>query len=78
MNDRRWTNIKRKFHTHLVAEKGLAALTVRNYMTDLDSLQEFMKIRKFNRFEDLDRYELRGYLSWLVDIGFAKSSIVRT
>ena len=77
MNDRRWTNIKRKFHTHLVAEKGLAALTVRNYMTDLDSLQEFMKIRKFNRFEDLDRYELRGYLSWLVDIGFAKSSIVR-
>mgnify|MGYP001192112690 CR=1 FL=1 len=77
MNDSKWTNIKRKFHTHLVVEKGLASLTVRNYMTDLDSLQEFMKIRSFSKFEDLDRYELRGYLSWLVNIGFAKSSIVR-
>ncbi len=77
MNDSKWTNIKIKFNTHLVLEKGLASLTVRNYMTDLDSLQEFMKIRSFSKFEDLDRYELRGYLSWLVNIGFAKSSIVR-
>jgi len=66
-----------RFKTHLAAEKGLAALTVRNYMTDVAPLSEYMKVRKLPDLRALDRYALRAYLAWLVELGYVKSSIVR-
>ena len=66
-----------RFKTHLAAEKGLASLTVRNYITDVAPLSEYMKVRKLPDLRALDRYALRAYLAWLVELGYVKSSIVR-
>ena len=65
------------FETHLAAEKGLAALTVRNYKTDLQPLYEYVRSRGLSGVEALDRRSLRGYLAWLVELGYVKASVVR-
>jgi site-specific recombinase XerD len=77
MDDREWRALLWRFKTHLAAEKGLAALTVRNYLTDVAPLSEYMKVQKILDLRALDRYALRGYLAWLVELGYVKSSIVR-
>jgi site-specific recombinase XerD len=77
MDDREWRALIARFETHLVAEKALAALTVRNYKTDLEPLFEFMRLRSVPGVSALDRYVLRAYLAWLVELGYVKSSIVR-
>ena len=77
MDDGEWRELLGRYENHLSAEKGLAALTVRNYTTDLQPLYEYIKIQKIPSLKVLDRYALRGYLAWLVQLGYAKSSIVR-
>ena len=77
MNDHEWSALLGRFETHLAAEKGLAALTVRNYKTDLGPLHEYMRLRKVPGLKLLDRYSLRGYLAWLIELGYARSSVVR-
>ena len=72
-----WQDLKARFENHLSAEKNLAALTIRNYSTDLRPLTEFMEERSIDHHRELDRNMLRAYLAWLVDAGYAKSSIVR-
>ena len=72
-----WRHLMARFETHLTAEKDLAALTVRNYKTDLAPLFEYMQKRRVVSLKALDRYSLRGYLAWLVELGYARSSIVR-
>lgn len=72
-----WRELIGKFETHLTAEKGLAALTVRNYKTDLQPLFEYMRTQELDDLRLLDRYRVRGYLAWLVELGYVKASIVR-
>ena len=66
-----------RFTTHLEAEKGLAPLTVRNYRTDLKPLFDYMDGRGISDLQALDRYTLRAYLAWLVELGYERSSVVR-
>ena len=77
MDEREWASAIEKFSTHLNAERGLAALTVRNYITDLTALAEYMRTKRIPRLGDLDRLALRSYLAWLVQLGYARSSVVR-
>ena len=77
MDENDWRSMLGRFETHLSAEKGLAALTVRNYKTDLAPLFDYMRLRKVTGLEALDRYALRGYLAWLVELGYVRSSVVR-
>ena len=77
MDEREWASAIGKFSTHLNAERGLAALTVRNYITDLTALAEYMRTKRIPRLGDLDRLALRSYLAWLVQLGYARSSVVR-
>ncbi len=77
MQEKDWLSLMGRFETHLTAEKSLAALTVRNYRTDLAPLFDFMKLRSLASLASLDRYALRGYLAWLAELGYARSSIVR-
>lgn len=72
-----WQELIGKFKTHLTAEKGLAELTVRNYKTDLQPLFEYMQTQDIDDLRSLDRYRVRGYLAWLVELGYVKASIVR-
>ena len=72
-----WRTLVGRFEDHLKAEKGLAPLTIRNYKTDLNPLYEFLQIRRIAHLQTLDRYALRDYLAWLLELGYCKSSIVR-
>ena len=72
-----WASLLDRFKTHLEAEKGLAELTVRNYRTDLKPLFNYMQERGLGDLKVLDRYALRGYLAWLVELGYERSSVVR-
>ena len=77
MEENAWRSLLIRFETHLAAEKGLAPLTVRNYKTDLQPLFDFMRARGFGSLDALDRYALRAYLAWLVELGYVRSSVVR-
>jgi site-specific recombinase XerD len=77
MNETEWRELSRRFSVHLAAEKGLAKLTVRNYKADLQPLYEFMQLRGLDGLKALDRYTLRAYLAWLVELGYSRSSVVR-
>ena len=77
MTEHEWAELQRRFETHLTAEKGLAALTVRNYLTDVRPLFDYIQSREITGLKELDRLVLRGYLAWLVELGYVKSSVVR-
>ena len=72
-----WRDTMSGFRDHLVAERGLAALTIRNYLSDLESLRDYMADHHVDSFAGLDRRSVRGYLSWLHDLGYVRTSIAR-
>ena len=72
-----WQELTSRFRDHLVAERGLAPLTVRNYLSDIEPLREFMSEREIESFADLDRRRVRAYLAWLQQIGYVRTSISR-
>lgn len=77
MDPKEWNTLLGRFANHLSAERGLAALTVRNYSTDLGPLFEYMREMDAEGLKSLDREFLRSYLGRLVKLGYARSSIVR-
>ena len=72
-----WRDLTSRFRDHLVAERGLAPLTVRNYLSDIEPLREFMSEREIESFADLDRRRVRAYLAWLQQIGYVRTSVSR-
>ena len=77
MEEREWRSLIARFDEHLKAERGLAALTVRNYKTDLEPLFDYMRHREIPSLKALNRTTLRGYLAWLGQLGYVRPSIAR-
>ena len=77
MESATWREVMSRFRDHLVAERDLAPLTVRNYLTDLEPLRDYMADREMKGFTDLSRRTVRGYLSWLHELGYVRTSIAR-
>lgn len=77
MEAQAWREMMSAFRDHLVAERGLAPLTIRNYLSDLESLRDYMNKHEVGSFADLDRRTVRGYLSWLHELGYVRPSIAR-
>ena len=77
MNQHEWRSLISRFEEHLKAERGLAALTIRNYRTDLEPLFDYMQRRQVQGLKALDRTALRGYLAWLTELGYVRSSVAR-
>ena len=77
MEQRAWRDLVGRFEEHLKAERGLAALTIRNHKTDLEPLYEYMGLRGISDLKALDRTSLRGYLAWLASLGYVRPSIAR-
>ena len=77
MDAAEWQDLTGRFRDHLVAERGLAPLTVRNYLSDIAPLHDFMSEREIESFADLDRRRVRAYLAWLQEIGYVRSSVSR-
>ena len=66
-----------RFEEHLTVEKALAPLTVRNYRTDVQPLYDYMARSGVSGLAELDRTTLRGYLAWLIDLGYVRASVAR-
>ena len=77
MEEKKWRDLMGEFKRHLVANRGLAPLTVRNYMTDLEPLYEYLKKVGTSSLENVDHLFLRGYLAWLIRLGYERSSVAR-
>ena len=71
------TALLKTFEQHLIADKNLGPLTIRNYLSDISNLFEYLNINEITNLSQLDRYFLRSYLSWLRDLGFVQASIAR-
>ena len=66
-----------KYEEHLKVERSLAALTIRNYKTDLEPLYDYIKLKNVPDLKALDKAALRGYLAWLIELGYVRASVVR-
>lgn len=77
METKAWRETMSDFRDHLVAERGLAPLTIRNYLSDLEPLRDYMQKHEIGSFPELDRRAVRGYLSWLHELGYVRPSIAR-
>ena len=77
MNERGWKTLMDRFEEHLAVEKSLAPLTVRNYLTDVRPLYDYMARSDIQELSRLDRASLRGYLAWLIELGYVRASVAR-
>ncbi len=77
MDEKAWDEMAGRFEEHLRVEKALAPLTVRNYLTDVRPLHDYMARSAIAGPADLDRAALRGYLAWLIDLGYVRASVAR-
>ena len=75
-----------KYINYLEAERGASPYTVRNYTNDLlgnyargteRGFFQFLRQKKINSLEEVDKHVLRDYISWLMDQGVVKPSIAR-
>jgi integrase/recombinase XerC len=69
-----------EFLHHLALEKNASAHTVKSYREDLTQAVEYFRQRQGGtapRLEQLSTRLLRGYLAWLHEQGYAKSTIAR-
>jgi len=66
-----------KYRNYLEAERNASPYTVRNYTTDLSGFFNFLKTKEISLLEEVDRYVLRDYLSYLMEQGIVKASIAR-
>lgn len=72
-----WDRWLREFESYLRGGRQLAPLTVRNYINDLVPYGEFLRLKSADSFDRADRWFLRGYLAWLIEIGYVKASVTR-
>ncbi len=77
MNRQTWDGLIDEFEAHLRAERSLAELTIRNYLTDLQPLHDYMTQRRLTSLDQIDRTSVRGYLAWLTELGYVRRSIAR-
>ena len=72
-----WHTKISNFESYLRGERGLSDLTIRNYLSDLAPLQKFMSANQILQFQDLNKNNLREYLSWLLKHGYVRASVAR-
>ncbi|MBI4220867.1 MAG: tyrosine-type recombinase/integrase, partial [Chloroflexi bacterium] len=73
----RWDFWLREFESHLRGARQLAPYTVRNYLTDLVPYGEYLRKTHTEDLDRADRWFLRGYLAWLIELGYVRQSVGR-
>lgn len=77
INGKPWAIHVREFEQHLRTARQLAPLTVRNYLNDLTPFFEYLDMKDAPDLDRADRLFLRGYLTWLLEIGYERPSMAR-
>jgi len=72
-----WQHTLSDYEDNLRLVRQLAELTIRNYLNDLKAFGEYLIKRNVQDFRDVDRLFLRSYLAWLIELGYARTSITR-
>jgi site-specific recombinase XerD len=72
-----WEDLVDEFGDYLTHNRQVAPLTVRNYTTDIAPFGDYLEKRGVNSFEDINRLVIRGYLAWLLELGYVKASVSR-
>lgn len=72
-----WQQLVIDYEVHLRTVRQLAPYTVRNYLNDLVPFFEYLKKKDVNDLGRMERFLLRGYLAWLIEIGYVKRSVSR-
>jgi integrase/recombinase XerC len=66
-----------RYIAYLQAEKNASAYTVRNYTKDLQEFFQYASDQGLDTLRKVDKQTLRSFLAYLIQRGFAKSSIAR-
>ena len=69
--------LTRQYAESLLHTRGLSSFTIRTYTSDLRSLGEYLDFSGIDPTHEFAREDLSSYLSWLIDIGYSRSSVVR-
>ena len=72
-----WDEQRDEFRSYLADTRQLAALTVRNYLTDIEPFGEYLRKERRTDFRSADRLFIRSYLAWLISLGYVNASISR-
>ena len=72
-----WQRVVSEYGDHLRAARQLSPFTVRNYLSDLVPYFTYLDKRGVQDLDDPDRRLLRGYLAWLIEIGYERPSVSR-
>ena len=65
------------YSEYLLRHRGLSDATVRTYAQDLNTFVHFLMTLKIHKFDSVDRRIIRGFLVFLVDSAYKRSSISR-
>ncbi len=69
--------LTRQYSEALLYTRGLSPFTIRTYTSDLGSLGEYLDFSGIDPTLEFAREDLSSYLSWLIDVGYSRSSVVR-
>ena len=72
-----WHDVVSDYADNLRAARQLSPFTVRNYLSDLTPYFTYLDKRGIQDLADPGRRLLRGYLAWLIEIGYERPSVSR-
>ena len=62
---------------HMVGYRGLSDATIKTYLQDLKTFKNFLELMEISDLRDVDRRTVRGFLVFLADKTYQRSSISR-
>ena len=62
---------------HMVGYRGLSDATVKTYVQDLETFVNFLEMTEVGDLKNVDRRTVRGFLAFLADKNYQRSSISR-
>ena len=77
LEDTPWHDVVSEYADHLRAARQLSPYTVRNYVGDLVPFFMYLDKRGVQDLANPDRRLLRGYLAWVIEIGYERPSVSR-
>ena len=72
-----WQEVVSAYADHMRAARQLSPFTVRNYLSDLAPYFTYLDKRGVRDLAKPGRRLLRGYLAWLIEIGYERPSVGR-